>query len=155
MPLCAESFSIFSFCLIECFVIFFIVIYFKVSLFDEVHFFYIAFVSNYSHIVHIKSTEHINNKIIRESSFAFIKEVTKCLLKIFESSGALDKFSLHFWCDLLIELKFFYDEIKVIHKGIFNVFSNVIVKIWLNVDFTVRLLQLFNPDIKRVEFFLN
>jgi len=56
------------------------------------------------------------------------------LFEISENSSVLDKFSLHFWSDLLEEWELLNNKIEIIQESLFNVFSDVIVECWLNME---------------------
>ena len=142
----AESFS--SLLFVESLVVFLVVVDFEIALLDKVHLLDVCLVVNNWHIVQVEPTKHGDDQVISESSLAFVKEMTKRPLKISKSLSALDQFSLHFWSDLLVELELFDYQVKVIHKGIFNVLSNVIIQVRLDMHFAVRLLQFLDPDVE-------
>ena len=49
---------------------------------NEIHFFYISFVSNHTHIMHVEATQHIDDQIIGKTSFTLVKEVAEGLFEI-------------------------------------------------------------------------
>ena len=76
-------------------------------------------------------------------------------LELLEYSGILNQGSLHLWSDLRIEFKLFDNEVEIMHKGLFYVFSNVVVKRRLDVEGSVGLLNLLDPHIQRIKLLLN
>jgi len=76
-------------------------------------------------------------------------------LKLSEYSGTLNQVSLHFWSHLLVELEFFNNQVEIEVKGLLNILSDIIVQSWLNMEWFVRLLDLFDPHVQRIKFFFN
>ena len=70
--------------------------------------------------------------------------------KISKNSGVLDKFSLHFWSNLLEEWELLNNKIEIIKESLFNVFSDIIIESWLNMEWFVRFLNFLNPHIEWV-----
>lgn len=108
-----------------------------VTLLDEVHFLHIGLVTDDTHSMHVESAKHVDYQIIGKASLAFFKEVTECLLKLLESPGTLDQLRLHFWSYLLVKLELLDDKVEVVHKGVLYVLSDVVVKVWLDVQLAV------------------
>ena len=77
------------------------------------------------------------------------------LFEISENSGVLDELSLHFWSDLLEEWELLDNKIEIIKESLFNVFSNIIIESWLNMEWLVRLLNLLNPHVQRIKLLFN
>jgi hypothetical protein len=119
---------------------------------DEIHFLDVTLIADDSLAWGVKSAEHVDDQLIGESSLTFIKEVVERLLKLLENSSVLDKFSLHFWSNLLIENELFNYQVEIIHKGLLYVLSYIVIEGWLNMEWLVRFLYLLDPHIKRVKF---
>ena len=79
------------------------------TLSDEVHLLDIALVTNDSLSWGVESAEHVDDKLIGESSLALIEEVVERFLEFLENSSVLDKLSLHLWSNLLVEHELFND----------------------------------------------
>ena len=75
----------------------------------------------------IDSTVKIDDNLVDKSSFAFFKEMVERFFKLMENSSVLNKFWLHFWCNLLIEIEFFDNQVEIKQKRLFNVFSDIVV----------------------------
>ena len=75
----------------------------------EVHLFYATFVADYRFARLINPTIKVNNKLINEASFAFLKKVAETFLKFLELRSLHDELCLHLRRDLLKELKLFND----------------------------------------------
>jgi hypothetical protein len=69
------------------------------------------------------------------------------LFKISENSSVLDELSLHFWSDLLEEWELLNNKIEIIKESLFNVFSDIIIESWLNIEWLVRFIKLFDPHV--------
>ena len=72
-------------------------------------------------------------------------------LELFEHSSVLDQVCLHLWCNLLVKLELFDNEVEVIKESLLNVFSNIIIKGRLDMERFVRLLNLLDPHVERVK----
>ena len=72
----------------------------------EIDFFDIAFIADHNSSWSIKSTKHVNDKLISKASFTLIKEMIERFFKFLEHSRVLYQFGLHFGSDLLVERKF-------------------------------------------------
>jgi len=81
--------------------------------------------------------------------------MVKGLFEISENSSVLDELSLHFWSDLLEEWELLNNKIEIIKESLFNVFSDIIIESWLNMEWFVRFLNLFDPHVQRIKFFFN
>jgi len=132
--------------------IIFIVEDFDKTLSNKVHLLNITLVTDNSFTWSVNSAVHVDDQLIGESSLALLKEVVEGSLEFLEDSGVLDKISLHLWCDLLVELELLDNQIEIVQEGLFNIFSDVVVQSWLNVEWLVGLLDLFDPHIQGVEF---
>ena len=75
----------------------------------------------------IDSTVKIDDNLIDKSSFAFFEEMVEWFFKLMENSSVLNKFWLHFWCNLLIEVEFFNNQVEIKQKRLFDVFSDIVV----------------------------
>jgi hypothetical protein len=70
------------------------------------------------------------------------------LFEISENSGVLDELSLHFWSDLLEESELLDNKIEIIKESLFNVFSDIVIQSWLDMEWFVRFLNFLNPHIE-------
>lgn len=104
------------------------------TLSDEVDFFDIALVADNNSSWGIKSAEHIDNKLVGETSLALIEEMVERLLEFLEHSSILDKFSLHLWSDLLVESKLLDDQVEIVFESLFNILSDIVVESWLDME---------------------
>ena len=120
------------------------------TLFDEVHFFHVGFVIDYSLTGVDNSAKQRDDQLIREPSFTLIEKVIERFFKLLEHSGVLNDFSLHFWGNLLIEIKLLDDQVEIVQKGLLNIFSDVVIESWLNMVWLVRFLYLFDPHVERI-----
>ena len=125
------------------------------TLSDEIHLLDITLVADDSLTWCVQPAVHAYNQFIGETSLTFIKEMVESFLKLSEYSGTLNQVSLHFWCHLLVELEFFNNQVEIEVKGLLNVLSDIIVQSWLNMEWFVRLLNLFDPHVQRVKFFFD
>lgn len=105
----------------------FIVVNFNQALPDKVHLLDITLETNYSLSWCIDSAIHANNELISESPFALFEEMVETSLKLFKNSCVLNKIGLHFWCNLLVELKLLDDQVEIVQEGLLDVLSDVIV----------------------------
>ena len=120
------------------------------TLFDKVHFFHVGFVIDYSLTGVDNSAKQRDDQLIREPSFTLIEKVIERFFKLLEHSGVLNNFSLHFWGNLLIEIKLLDDQVEIVQKGLLNIFSDVVIESWLNMVWLVRFLYLFDPHVERI-----
>jgi len=75
--------------------------------------------------------------------------------KLFELGCLCDQLSLHLWSHLLIELEFLNDQVVIIQESLVDVIFDVVVKIRLDMEWLVGLLDFLDPHIQRVKFFIN
>ena len=75
----------------------------------------------------IDSTVKIDDNLVDKSSFAFFEEMVEWFFKLMENSSVLNKFWLHFWCNLLIEVEFFNNQVEIKQKRLFDIFSDIVV----------------------------
>ena len=136
-------------------VVVFVVVDVHEALSDKEHFLNISLITDDNFTWDINPAQHIDDQVIGEASLALFEEVVERLFEVSESPCALDKFSLHFGRDLLIKLKLLYDQIEIIQESLLNVLSDIIIQSRLNMVRFVRFLNLFDPHIEGVEFFLN
>ena len=122
---------------------------------NEVKLFHVRVVWNDNLAVLKEFAEQVDDKFVGEAPLAILEEVVEVLLKLGEGISQFDKTGLHFRGDLLIEVEFLNDEVKVIPVGLLDVFSDVVVQVWLQVERVVRFLDLFDPHIKCVKFLLD
>lgn len=59
---------------------------------------------------------------------------------------------MHLWGNLLIENEFLNDKVEVIHEGLLNILSDIVIESRLNVEWLVRFLNLLDPHVERVKF---
>ena len=74
--------------------------------------------------------------------------MVKGLFKISENSSVLDELSLHFWSDLLEEWELLNNKIEIIKESLFNIFSDIVIESWLNMEWLVRFFNLFDPHVQ-------
>jgi hypothetical protein len=110
---------------------------FNDSLSNEINLLHVTFVADNNSSRGVKSAEHINDKLVGEAPFALIKEMIERLLEFLENSSILNKLSLHFWSNLLIERELFDNQVEIVFESLLNVLSDVIVQSWLNVEWLV------------------
>lgn len=122
------------------------------SLSDEIHFLDITLVTDDGLTWGVESAEHVDDELVSETSLAFIEEVVERLLELLENSRVLDKLSLHFGGDLLVENKLFNNQVEIVHEGLFNVLSDIVIESWLDVEWLVGLLDFLDPHIEGVKF---
>jgi hypothetical protein len=48
----------------------------------------------------------------------------------------------------LVELELLDDQVIIVQKGLVDVVFDVVVEVWLDVEWFVRLLNLFNPHVQ-------
>ena len=118
---------------------------------DEIHFLHIALETNDGLSWGIDSAVHSNDELIGESSLTFFEEMIEASLKFFENSGVLDEISLHFWSDLLIELELFNNQVEIIKESLLDVFSDVVIESWLDMEWLVGLLNFLDPHVQGVK----
>jgi hypothetical protein len=107
------------------------------TLLDEVHFFHIGLVVEYYLSWGHDPAEHRNDDLIDKSSLAVIEKVVERLLKFLKDSCILNYISLHHRSDLLVEVKFLYDQVEVIQESLLDVSSDVIIQSGLDVIWLV------------------
>ena len=122
------------------------------SLSDEIHLLDITLVTNDSLTGSVESAEHVDDQLVGETSLAFVEEMVERLFEFLENSSVLDQLGLHLWSDLLVENKLFNDQVEVIHEGLLNVLSDIVIEGWLDVEWLVGLLNLLDPHIKGIKF---
>ena len=59
---------------------------------------------------------------------------------------------MQLWGNLLIENEFLNDKVEVIHEGLLNILSDIVIESRLNVEWLVRFLNLLDPHVERVKF---
>ena len=75
----------------------------------------------------VDSTVKIDDNLVDKSSLTFFEEMVEWFFKLMENSSVLDKFWLHFWCNLLIEVKFLNNKVEIKQKRLFDIFSDIVV----------------------------
>jgi hypothetical protein len=63
----------------------------------------------------------------------------------------LNQLSLHLGSEVLVELELFDDQVEVVHESLFDVFPDVVVESGLDMVWFVRLLNLLDPHIQRIQ----
>ena len=117
------------------------------TLSDEVHFLHIALVADDGLTRGVKPTEHVDDQLVGEASLALVEEMVERFLELLENSRVLDKLRLHLRGDLLIENELLDNEVEIVHEGLLNILTDVIVQSWLNMEWLVRLFNLLNPHV--------
>ena len=125
------------------------------TLSDEEELLDVALVADDSLAGSVDSAVHVDNELVGETSLALIEKVVERLFEFLEHSGILNQVSLHLWRDLLIELEFFNDQVEIIHEGLFDVLSDIVVKSWLDMEWLVGLFNLLDPHVELIQFLLN
>jgi hypothetical protein len=136
-------------------VVAFVVVDVHEALSNKEHLLNVSLITNNNLAWNVDPAEHVDDQIVGEAALALFKEVVKRLLKVPESSGALDQFGLHLGGDLLVELEFFDHEVEVIQESLLDIFPNVIVQCRLNVVRFVGFLDFLDPHIQRVQLFFD
>jgi len=80
---------------------------------DKVHLLRITFIRNNSLSRLVDSAIQADNDFIDKSSLTFFKEVVKGAFEFFEHTDTFDDLCLHIGGELLIEGKFFNNEIEI------------------------------------------
>lgn len=75
----------------------------------------------------VNTAEHVNDKLIPETSLAIFEEMVEVLLKLGEYPGRFNQLRLHLRSDLVIKIEFLYDQVEIILKSIFYISSDLIV----------------------------
>lgn len=117
------------------------------TLSNEVHLLDVTLVADDSLAWGVKSAEHVDDKLIGESSLALIEEMVEGFFELLENSGVLNEFSLHLWSNLLVENEFLDDQVEIVHESLLNILSDVIVECWLDMERLVGLLNLLDPHV--------
>jgi len=94
--------------------IIFVVVHLNQTLSDEVHFLDVTLVADDSLSRRVDPAVHRDDKLIGETSFAFLEEMIERSFELFEHTRVLDQVCLHFWSNLLVELELFDNEVEVI-----------------------------------------
>lgn len=94
----------------------------------------------------------VDNEFINKSSLTVLKEVIKRPLEVTEVPCVFDQVCLHFGCQLLEEIELFNDQVEVMQESILYKASDVIVKLRVDVEWWVTLLDLFDPHVKTIHF---
>ena len=132
-----------------------VVIHLDDTLSNEVHFLDITLVTDDSLAWSVKSAEHVDDQLVGKSSLTLIEEMVEGLLELLENSSVLDEFSLHLWSNLLVEDKLLNDQVEIIHEGLLDILSDVIIESWLNMEWLVRLLNLLDPHVQGIKLVLD
>ena len=122
------------------------------SLSNKIHLLDVTLVTNNGLTRCVKSTEHVDDELVGESSLTFVEEVIERLLELLENSCVLDQLGLHLWGDLLVENKLLNNQVKIVHEGLLNILSDIVIESWLDVEWLVGLFNLLNPHIEGVKF---
>jgi hypothetical protein len=122
---------------------------------DKVHLLHIALVRDDDLAGSVDSAVHCDDKLIGETSLAFLEEVVEGSFELFEHPGVLNEIGLHFWGNLLIELELFNDKVKIVQESLLNILSDIVVECWLNMERLVGLLNLLDPHVEGVKLLFN
>ena len=117
---------------------------------NEIHLLDITLVADDCFSWGVDSTVHGDDKLVGESSLAFLEEMVEGSLELLEDSSVLDKVSLHLWGNLLVELELFDDQVEIVQEGLLNILSNVIIQGWLDMERLIGLLDFLNPHVKGI-----
>jgi hypothetical protein len=98
----------------------------------------------------IDTAEKVDDEFVDEATLAFIKEVVERLLEVLEDARVLYQIRLHLGRDLMIEIELFDDQVEIVQEGLLDVLADVIVQRRLDVERSVRLLNLLDPHIQLV-----
>ena len=74
-------------------------------------------------------------------------------LEVLEDS--VHNLRLHFWWNLLIEIEFLNNEVKVVHKCIMHVLFNIGVQVRRYIVWLVRSLNLLDPYVEQTQFLID
>jgi hypothetical protein len=122
---------------------------------DEVHFFYVTLVADDALARGRDAAVHLDDQLVGESTLTLLKEVVEGSLELFEDAGVLNQVGLHFWGDLLVELELLDNEVEIVKESLLDVFADIVVERWLDVERLVRLFNLLDPHVEGVELLLN
>ena len=95
-----------------------------------------------------------NYCLVDKASIARVKEMPEILTELLKDE--IDYFGLDSGSKLLVKVEFLNDQVVIIFESFFDVLGNTHIQVWRQVegaDSRVRLLHLFDPDIKLVYFY--
>lgn len=115
--------------------------------------FHSRLIINYGFSLWMNSAIQTYDKLIYKPSLKTLEEMLMIIFKFPEIPCRSDQFCLHFWCDLLEEIKFFYHEVEIMEESLLHVLSYVIVKRRLYVVRSVTIFYLLYPDVQSVKLF--
>ena len=115
----------------------FVIVHLNQSLPDKVHLLDVTLVADNALARRRDTAIHLYDQFVREATLAFLEEMVERSLEFFEHTCVLDQIGLHLGGNLLIELELINDEVEIIEESLFNIFSNIVVKSRLNVEWLV------------------
>ena len=133
----------------------FVVIDLDQALADEKHLFEVALVADHSLAWVLYPAEHVDDHLVSEAPLTLLEEVAERSFELLEDSGVLNQVSLHLWGYLLVKWKLLDHQVEVVQERLLYVLANVVVQSWLDVIGFVRLLNLLDPHVQRVQLFLD
>lgn len=101
------------------------------------------------------ATKHVDDELVGEAALTLVKEMIEWAFKFLEHSRILNQVSLHLGCDLLIEVEFLNNKIEIVKESLLNIFPNIVVECWLDMERLVWLLNFLDPHVQWVELLLN
>ena len=125
------------------------------ALADEEHFLDVALVADHDLVLLEDPAEHVDDELVGEAALALVEEVVEGALELLEDPGILDEVRLHLGRDLLVEVELLDDQVEIVQEGLLDVLPDVVVECGLDVERLVRLLDLLDPHVERVQLLLD
>ena len=123
--------------------------------FDEIHLFNATLVTNNGFARLVDPAIKTDNEFVNETSFTLFEEMVEVSLESLELSSLGNQLGLHLWCHLLIEWELLNHQIIIVKEGLVDVVLDIVVEIGLNMERLVRLLNLLDPHVERVQLLID
>lgn len=123
--------------------------------FDEVHLFDTTLVTNDGFARLVDPAIKTDNKFVNKTSLTLFEEMVEISLEPLKLSSLGNQLSLHLRSHLLIEWELLDYEVVIVKEGLIDVVLDIVVEIGLNMERLVRLLNLLNPHIERVQLLVD
>lgn len=115
---------------------------------DEIHFFDARLVGDDRLSRLINPAIQIDDQLVDEPPLALLEKVREGPLELLELESLQDELGLHSRGHELVELELLDDQVIIVQKGLVDVVFDVVVEVWLDVEWFVRLLNLFDPHVQ-------
>lgn len=125
----------------------FVVKYLNLASLNEIHLLNTTLVADDSLCWLINPAVKVNDKLIDESSLTLFEKVVEAPLELLELGCLNDELCLHLGRHPLVKLEFLDNQIVVIEECLIDVVFDIVVKVWLDVERLVRLLDLLDPHV--------